>query len=126
MPLKTIVLFVFLFAIFCEKCSGQGRPFYRASLRTQQIIPEGPAWPASAREYANFTPGNSVRGVSTTTTLKPNGNSQQPTRRTNVNFGRPNKAQNKRNRFSWKMVPSRVEINSFSETVRSRPWGIDF
>lgn len=131
MPWKTLALFVTLFAICCEKCSGQGRPFYGSShLRTQQIIPEGPAWPASAREYANFNMGNSLRDVSTTSTRKPNSDSQQQTKRRNLNSGRPNKslktAQDRRNRFTWKNLPSGVQLSDFGGAERNRPWIVGF
>lgn len=103
-------------------------------LRTQQIIPEGPAWPASAREYTNFKLSNSQRDTSSTTTITPDKKSQQQTWKRNMSFERGKTEKNRvlnttplKNRqsgFFFKSFPSVVKLNDFGGIEKSRQWNI--
>lgn len=106
---KMIALFVFLsVALRCEECLGQaGRPFYRpARLGPQQIIPEGPAWPASVSGYASRT--------------------RRPDRgQDNIRDDVNSRSQNFQSEERWESAPSKIELRDF-ENANWQPWGARF
>lgn len=101
-----LLFVVILFAFCCEECEGQGRPFYRPGpWMPKQIIPEGPAWPASVQGYAQ----NSRRD--TTTTRRPAG----------VSGGIVNsRGRQRQNGASWE--GQRFDPNDYEE---QNPWWTD-
>lgn len=92
---------MFLFAFYCGNCSAQGRPFYRPGpYKISQIIPAGPAWPASVQEYSNFNAGNSQRNMKIETTRRPNFGFREQARKTAMHFEKQNPFQNHQDMFS--------------------------
>lgn len=126
---RTTALFMFiLFVLRFEECLGQGRPFYRpAPLRPKQIIPEGPAWPASAEGYAGFSAQQNLR---TTSTRRPVSSTTINENRRRAKLGGQNflkvddfTLKGRQNEdASWENFGPSVDLRDYPEAEDSRAW----